>query len=178
MTINLRERQGPLKERYKEDPTSARMVNSVHSVPVLDDPMHSRIAAGDQTWDIHAHAMAGGPDGEICSGDVLLAALAGCQEITVKMVAAAMGIVLEDLQVKVTGEMDFRGTMGIDREVKVGYSRIVCELRVRAQGDPARVRRMVEKAEQFCVVRDSLAQGVRVESQIVVEAPEAASAAL
>lgn len=173
MSIDLRERQRPLKERYRQDPASARLVHSVRSVPILDDPMRARITTGTQTWDINAHPMAGGPEGLACSGDVLLAALAGCQEITVKMVATAMGIVLEDLRVTVTGEMDFRGTMGIDREVRVGYTRIVCEMRIRAQGDPERIRRMVEKAEQFCVVRDTLVQGVPVESRIVVEEPMA-----
>jgi uncharacterized OsmC-like protein len=131
--------------------------------------MRSHITDGRHTWEIAAHAMAGGPDGEVCSGDVLLAALAGCQEITVKMVAASMGVALEDLRVTVTGEMDFRGTMGIDRAVPVGYQRIVCEIRIKAQGDPARIQRMVEKAEQYCVVRDTLARGVPVESRVVVD---------
>jgi uncharacterized OsmC-like protein len=139
--------------------------------------MHARITVGGQTWDINAHAMAGGPEGLACSGDVLLAALAGCQEITIKMVATAMGIILDDLRVTVTGEMDFRGTMGVDREVPVGYTRIICEIQVRAQGDPARVQRMIEKAEQFCVVRDTLVKGVPVESRIAVERAEAETAA-
>jgi uncharacterized OsmC-like protein len=168
MSIDLRERQRPLKERYRQDPASAHLVHSVHSTPQLDEPMRSHITDGRHTWEIAAHAMAGGPDGEACSGDVLLAALAGCQEITVKMVAASMGVALEDLRVTVTGEMDFRGTMGIDRAVPVGYQRIVCEIRIKAQGDPARIQRMVEKAEQYCVVRDTLARGVPVESRVVV----------
>jgi hypothetical protein len=127
MSLDLRERQRPLKERYRQDPASARLIHSVQSVPLLDDPLRSRVTIGTHTWDVAAHAMAGGPEGEACSGDVLLAALAACQEITVKMVAAAMGIVLDDLHVIVTGEMDFRGTMGTDREVPVGYQRITCE---------------------------------------------------
>jgi uncharacterized OsmC-like protein len=171
MPIDLRERQRPLKERYAADPASARLVTRVESLPIFDDPMHARITTGTATWDIHAHAMAGGPEDTACSGDVLLAALAGCQEITIKMVAAAMGIVLEDLRVTVTGEMDFRGTMGVDRAVRVGYTRMACEIRIQAQGDPARIRRMVEKAEQYCVVRDTLANGVPVKSSIVVETP-------
>src|SRR5919201_608408 len=151
MSIDLRERQRPLKERYRQDPASAHLVHSVHSTPQLDEPMRSHITDGRHTWEIAAHAMAGGPDGEACSGDVLLAALAGCQEITVKMVAASMGVALEDLRVTVTGEMDFRGTMGIDRAVPVGYQRIV------------------DKAEQYCVVRDTLARGVPVESRVIVD---------
>ena len=168
MSMNLRERQRPLKERYHQDPASARLTHSVTSEPILDDPMRARISTGAQTWEIAAHPMAGGPEGEACSGDVLLAALAGCQEVTVKMVAAGMGIVLDDLRVTVTGEMDFRGTMGVERDAPVGYQRITCEIQLRAAGDPARLRRLVEKAEQYCVVRDTLARGVAVESRIVV----------
>ncbi len=171
MSIDLRERQRPLKERYKSDPASARLVHSVRSVPLLDDPMRSRITTGGYTWDVAAHAMAGGPEGEACSGDVLLAALAACQEITIKMVATSVGIVLDDLSVSVTGEMDFRGTMGVERDVPVGYQHITCDISVRAQGDQDRVRRMIEKAEQYCVVRDTLTRGVPVESRVTVEAP-------
>jgi uncharacterized OsmC-like protein len=168
MNIDLRERQRPLKERYRQDPESARLVHSVHSVPLGDDPLRARITSGDATWDIAAHPMAGGPTREACSGDVLLAALAGCQEITVKMVAAAMGITLDAVRVTVTGEMDFRGTMGTDRDTQVGYQRIVCEIRLAARIDPARLQRLAEKAAQYCVVRDTLARGVPVESRIVV----------
>jgi len=168
VSLDLRERQRPLKEHYRQNPAGARLVHSVQSIPLLDDPLHARITAGGHSWEMAAHAMAGGPEGEVCSGDVLLAALAGCQEITIKMVAAAMGITLDDLRVTVTGEMDFRGTMGTDRDVPVGYQRIVCEIHVRAQGDATRLQRLIEKAEQYCVVRDTLIRGVPVESQISV----------
>ena len=139
MSFDLRARQKPLKDRYREDAASARLVHSVHSVPLLDDPTRVRITSGVATWEFAAHPM-GGPEGEACSGDVLLAALAGCQEITIKMVAASMGVVLDDLQVTVTGEMDFRGTMGVDRDVPVGYSRIRCAIALRGQGDPEKLR--------------------------------------
>ncbi|HWE60182.1 MAG TPA: OsmC family protein [Chloroflexota bacterium] len=168
MTIDLRSRQQPLKERYRADAENARLVHSVHSIPVLDDPTRVRISNGNTIWEIAAHPMAGGPDGEACSGDVLLAALAGCQEITIKMVAASMGVTLDDLRVTVTGEMDFRGTMGIDRAVPVGYTRIRCQIAIRAQGDPDRLQRLVERAEQYCVVRDTLVRGVPVQSEITI----------
>jgi uncharacterized OsmC-like protein len=173
MGLDLRQRQQPLKEQYRQDAAAARLVHSAQSVPLLDDPLHARIVAGGHTWEMATHPMAGGPQGEACSGDVLLAALAGCQEITIKMVAAAMGVVLDDLRVTVTGEMDFRGTLGLDRDVPVGYRRIVCEIRIRAQGDPVRVQRLMQRAEQYCVVRDTLIHGVPVESQISVESTPA-----
>jgi uncharacterized OsmC-like protein len=166
MSVDLRTRQQPLKERYRADPASARLVHSVHNIPLLDDPTRVRITTGSATWEFAAHPMAGGPEGEACSGDVLLAALAGCQEVTIKMVAASMGVTLDDLRVTVTGEMDFRGTMGIDRETPVGYTRIRCEIALRAQGDPDRLRRLVERAEQYCVVRATLMHGVPVQSEI------------
>ncbi len=178
MALTLRERQQPLKDRYRQDPAAATLVHSVRTTPALDDPLRSRITSGAASWEIAAHRMAGGPDEEACSGDVLLAALAGCQEITLKMVAASMGLPLRDLQVTVTGEMDFRGTMGTDRAVPIGYQRIVCEIHVRADGDPGRVARLIEKAEQYCVVRATLTGGVPVESHIIVdEAVAAADAA-
>jgi len=169
MAVDLRERQRPLKDRYRQDPDTARLAHSVHTASPTDDPLRSRVTSGATTWEIAAHPMAGGPEAEACSGDVLLAALAGCQEITIKMVAASMGLVLHDLRVTVTGEMDFRGTMGTERATPVGYQRIVCQIRVRADGDPARVARLIEKAEQYCVVRDTLARGVPVESRVVVD---------
>ena len=71
MTIDLRSRQQPLKERYRADVATARLVHSVHSIPMLDDPTRVRISSGTTTWEIAAHPMAGGPEGVACSGDVL-----------------------------------------------------------------------------------------------------------
>jgi uncharacterized OsmC-like protein len=170
MAIDLRARQQPLKDQYKADPDSARLVHSVHSLPASDDPTRVRISNGPVTWEMTAHPMAGGPEGEACSGDVLLAALAGCQTITVQMVAASMGIKLDDLRVTVTGEMDFRGTMGTDRSVPVGYTQFTCEIAIQAEGDPERLRRLAERAEQYCVVRQTLAAGVPVHTDIKINA--------
>jgi uncharacterized OsmC-like protein len=167
--MDLRERQQPLKDRYRQDPASALLVHSVHSRPRLDDPTFAEITNGTQSWEVAAHAMAGGSEGMACSGDVLLAALAACQEITLKMVASSMGIEIRQLRVTVTGEMDFRGTMGIDRDIPVGYQRIECEIRLQSSEDPARLERLVAKAEQYCVVRATLAKGVPVNTQIIVE---------
>src|SRR5437763_14990628 len=125
MSIDLREQQRPLKERYRQEPASAQLVHSVHSTPRLDDPMRSHITDGKHTWEIAAHAMAGGPDGEACSGDVLLAGLAGGQEITGKIVGTSIGFVLDDLCVRVTGELDFRGAIAIDRAVPILYARFI-----------------------------------------------------
>src|SRR5215211_2085503 len=94
-TPTLRERQAPLKARYESDPESAKLTITVRSVTEGDDPMRSRITTGAPgaetdlaSWDISAHPYAAGTGDLACSGDLLLASLAACQEITVRMVAA------------------------------------------------------------------------------------------
>jgi uncharacterized OsmC-like protein len=146
----LRERQAPLKARYESDPESAKLTITVRSSTEGIDPTKVRIgsdAAGGVSWDVGAHPMAGGAGDLACSGDLLLASLAACQEITLRMVAAAMGITLDEVEVSVHGEIDFRGTMGIDLETPVGFERIRTEIRVVAQ-----------RAERFCVVASTLRQ--------------------
>jgi hypothetical protein len=100
----LRERQAPLKQQYQDDPESGKIVMAVRSVTAGNDPTRCTIATTDASgkvlasWDAAAHPMAGG-DGELaCSGDLLLASLAACQEITVRMVASAMGVELQELE--------------------------------------------------------------------------------
>lgn len=172
----LRERQAPLKARYEAEPGSAALTLRVRSTTEGSDPMRSRIATeppagGDGesvAWDIGAHAMAGGEGALACSGDLLLASLAACQEITVRMVAAAMGIVLQDLEVAVEGDLDFRGTMGVDPEVPVGFGAIRTSIRLAADAPPDRLARLAQRAERYCVVASTLRQPPALTTSISV----------
>jgi uncharacterized OsmC-like protein len=159
----LRERQAPLKARYEADPMSAQLTITVRSATDGDDPMRCRIvsqpAEGEPAaWDAAAHPMAGGPGDLPCSGDLLLASLAACQEITLRMVAAAMGIALRRVEVTVEGDMDFRGTMGIDSETPVGFQRIRVDIAIDADAPPDRLERLAKRAERYCVVASTLRQ--------------------
>ena len=162
MTQTLRERQAPLKERYESDPTTALKTFTIVSSTTGDDPTRVRVRTsegGDSPlgeWDVAAHPMAGGPGDLPCSGDLLLASLAACQEITVRMVASAMGITLEHLAVTVEGDMDFRGTMGIDRDTPVGFTAIRTIVSLRADAPADRLERLARRAEQYCVVSATL----------------------
>lgn len=168
----LRERQAPLKARYQDDPASARKTLRVVSSTEGNDPTRVRIRteAGGETplaeWEIAAHAMAGGPDDLACSGDLLLASLAACQEITVRMVAAAMGITLDSLAVTVEGDMDFRGTMGIDPETPVGLTAIRCRISLTADAPADRLERLAQRAERYCVVAATLRTPPEVTTEI------------
>jgi uncharacterized OsmC-like protein len=161
-TMTLRERQAPLKARYQAEPESSKLTITVRSVTDGDDPTRCRIAAvpfGDgapATYDVAAHPLAGGDGEPACSGDVLLASLAACQEITLRMVAAAMGIRLEAVEVTVEGDMDFRGTMGIDPETPVGFQRIRTKIALSADAPLDRLERLAQRAERYCVVAATL----------------------
>lgn len=168
----LRERQAPLKQRYQEDPESGKIVMSVRSVTAGNDPTRCTIATTDAngdllaSWDAAAHPMAGG-DGELaCSGDLLLASLAACQEITVRMVASAMGVELQELEVVVEGDMDFRGTMGIDPETPVGFTAIRSRVRLAADVPEERLAKLAARAEKYCVVGATLREGTALTTDI------------
>jgi uncharacterized OsmC-like protein len=173
----LRERQAPLKAQYEADPESAQLVLRVHSETAGDDPTRctvaSRGAAHGHTmaWDAGAHPMAGGEGDLACSGDLLLASLAACQEITLRMVAAAMNIELRDVAVDVAGDLDFRGTMGVDPETPVGFQRIRTTIRFDADASPERLQRLAQRAERYCVVGATLREGTALSTDIAAREP-------
>jgi uncharacterized OsmC-like protein len=159
-TFNLRERQAPLKERFTVDPESAKKTLSVRSVTLgSPDPRRVRIQSNGPngaSWEIGAHELAGGEDDLPCSGDIFLASLAACQEITIRMVASAMGIELQRLDLTVEGDMDFRGTMGVDKDTPVGFTAVRVSVAIAADAPPDRLERLVQRAEQYCVVSSTL----------------------
>ena len=168
----LRERQAPLKERYQSDPESAKLVISVRSSTTGDDPTRCEIATVNSlgpngvSWQAGAHPMAGGEGDLACSGDLLLASLAACQEITLRMVASAMGIELRNVEVNVDGDLDFRGTMGIDPETPVGFQSIRTTIRFDADAAPDRLERLAARAERYCVVGATLREGTALTTDV------------
>jgi uncharacterized OsmC-like protein len=172
----LRERQAPLKAQYEADPESAKLVMTVRSATSSDDPTRCTVAACDRegnpvvSWQAGAHPMAGGEGDLACSGDLLLASLAACQEITFRMVAAAMGIELRNVDVTIEGDLDFRGTMGIDAETPVGFQRIRSSVRFDADAAPDRLERLARRAERYCVVGATLREGTALTTEIAPRA--------
>jgi uncharacterized OsmC-like protein len=173
--MNLREVQAPIKRRYEQEPEAARITMTVRSDGSdLSDPLHCSIAPDavpGLSWQSGAHPGVGGAGDVPCSGDLLLGALAACQEVTVRMVASAMGIELQTLDVEVSGHADLRGTLAMSREVPVGLTDITCTTRVTVKEgtNPERARRLLENAERYCVVLNTLRGGVPVESDFRLE---------
>lgn len=158
-TLSIRERQAPLKALYQSDPATARQITRVFSTTTGDDPMRIQIGtdAGDNArWNAGAHPAVGGYEDLPCSGDVLIASYAACQEITLRLVAVAMGISLDKVEMTVEGEWDVRGTLAVDRETPVGYTRIHTTIKVVSDAPEEQVRKLLDRYERYCVVGATL----------------------
>jgi uncharacterized OsmC-like protein len=173
-TINVRELQAPIRDRYKKDPSAAQIRLGVRSAQAnLADPLHCTIvpvSVADVRWASGAHAAVGG-DGDVpCSGDLLLGALAACQETTIRMVAANMGIDLESLEVEIDADWDARGTLAMG-DYPVGLTAIRCKTKVTVPQDVKgdRADRLLRSAEKYCVVLNTLRSGVPVESTFSID---------
>src|ERR1700704_42658 len=169
-TINVRELQSPIRQRYKDDPQAAQIRLRVRSAQAdLGDPLHCAavgVSTPDITWRARAHPAVGGPGDVPCSGDLLLGALAACQETTIRMVAANMGIELASLEVEIEGDWDARGTLAMG-DFPIGLTAIRCTTRVTVPQDVKgdRAERLLRSAEKYCVVLNTLRNGVPVESE-------------
>jgi uncharacterized OsmC-like protein len=154
--MDLREAQRPLKQRYREDPT-ASLITLTARGGQTDTPAACSVDIGRAAYDAQAHAGVGGAGTAACSGDLLLGALAACAQLTCQMVAAAMGIATERIEVTAEGDLDLRGTLGIARDVPVGFGSIRLRFDVTApdasEEDLAALR---EKTERYCVVLQTL----------------------
>jgi uncharacterized OsmC-like protein len=173
--IELREVQTPLRERYRSDPGSAHVVTRAHSAPSdTDDPQHCAVGLTefpDVVIRSGLHRGAGGVGDVPCSGDILAAALAICEESTVRSVAANMGIELESIETDVQVHWDFRGTMAVDRSVPVGATGIEMRTRVRVKEgvDPDRAARFLSSAERYCSTLQTLRNGVEVSTDFSLD---------
>jgi uncharacterized OsmC-like protein len=121
--MDLRSIQKPLKDAYRQEPDSARITLTARSSQ-QDTPMACSVDLGRTIYKAQAHKGVGGAGTAACSGDLLLGALAACAQITCQMVATAMGIPTERIEVTVEGDMDLRGTLGISKDVPVGFEQI------------------------------------------------------
>src|SRR5262245_65997111 len=121
-TEQLRAIQTPLKEQYKKDPDSALI--TLKAEGALGDGVTCNVQTGKALVEAGLHPATGGTGLSVCSGDMLLQALAACAGVTLKAVATAIGVPLRDGTVHAEGDLDFRGTLGVDREVPVGFGEI------------------------------------------------------
>jgi len=169
--MDLRSIQKPLKEKYRGDPNSSRIILKAHSAE-SDTPIACSVEVGQKVFEAQAHRGVGGPGTAACSGDLLLGALAACAQLTCQLVAVAMGIDVEHIRVEVEGEMDLSGTLGISKDVPVGFQSIHATFDISApQATPEQLAALKEKTEQYCVVMRTLREPPAIKSSWLVSQP-------
>jgi uncharacterized OsmC-like protein len=163
--MDLRSVQQPLKELYRREPNSSRITLTAKGSET-PSPMACSVDIGRAIYQAEAHKGVGGAGTGACSGDLLLGALAACAQITCQMVATAMGIPTERIRVTVEGDMDLQGTLGLSKSVPVGFETIRVRFDIDApQATAEQLNRLREKAEQYCVVMQTLAHPPKLETQ-------------
>jgi uncharacterized OsmC-like protein len=154
---DLRRLQLPLKTLYKNDPRAALVTLRARG-RVSQESLTFAVETGKPGAPIGLHPATGGDGSAACSADMLLEALAGCAGVTLVAVATAMSIELRSTTITAEGDLDFRGTLGVAKDVPVGFSdiRLVFELDTAVDADKA--RKLIELTERYCVVLQTLSR--------------------
>lgn len=150
----LKALQAPLKARYREDPAAARI--TLRARGRLDEGIACSVETAKGLARAGLHPATGGDGSQLCSGDMLLEALAACAGVTLNAVATALGVVLRDAEVLVEGDLDFRGTLGVDREAPVGFTDIRLTFRFGTDAPDEQVEKLLQLTERYCVVYQTL----------------------
>jgi uncharacterized OsmC-like protein len=152
----LRGLQAPLKERYREDPESA-VVTLKADGDLSGDGVTCSVQTGRALVEAGLHPATGGDGLAVCSGDLLLEALVACAGVTLRAVATALEIPIRSGRVHAEGEIDFRGTLGVDRDAPVGFEAIRVTFDLDTDADEEKVDKLLELTERYCVVHQTLA---------------------
>lgn len=161
----LRQLQAPIKARYKEDPAAARHTFQATGILLADRPT-CRIETRFGALNAGLHPAAGGDGSEACSGDMLLESLVACAGVTFNVVATAMSISFRSVRVIVEGDGDFRGTLGIARDVPVGVTDIRLRFEVDSDASDEQLATLLKQTERFCVIFQTLRTPPRMQATL------------
>jgi len=163
--MDVRTLQRPLKEQYRREPSSSRITLTAKGSETTT-PLSCSVDIGRAIYQAEAHKGVGGTGAGACSGDLLLGALAACAQLTCQLVAKAMGVPTEQIQATVTGDLDLQGTLGLSKEVPVGFEQIRLKFDIRApKAGAEQLRALQEKTEQYCVVMQTLLKPPKIETE-------------
>jgi uncharacterized OsmC-like protein len=156
--------QAPLKERYESEPGAALVTLSAEGT--LGEGVSCSVRTGRALAEAGLHPASGGDGTQLCSGDMLLEALAACAGVTMRAVATSLGIEVGAGRVRAEGDLDFRGTLAVDRDAQVGFSdiRIAFELDSDASEDD--LETLLKLTERYCVVFQTLATPPRLSATV------------
>lgn len=147
--------QTPLKERYREDPDAAVITLSAQGE--LGEGVSCSVDTGRAIAEAGLHPASGGDGTQLCSGDMLLEALAACAGVTLRAVATSLGIEVRSGTVRADGDLDFRGTLAVDRDAPVGFRSIRLDFELDTDADDEQLATLLKLTERYCVVLQTIA---------------------
>lgn len=150
----LRTMQAPLKDRYRADPDAA--VVTLKAEGTLEEGVACKVETGRALAVAGLHPATGGSGLELCSGDMLLEALVACAGVTLKAVATALAIPIRSGRVRAEGDLDFRGTLGVDKAAPVGFRSVRLAFAVESDASPEQLDQLLKLTERYCVVFQTL----------------------
>src|SRR5437899_4121066 len=151
----LREIQAPLKARYREAPEAA-LVTLRASGEIGDATLTCKVETGRALVEAGLHPATGGSGLDACSGDMLLEALVACAGVTLKAVATALDLPLRRGVVSAEGDLDFRGTLGVAKDVPAGFTAIRLRFDLDSDASPEQLAKLIETTERYCVIYQTL----------------------
>jgi uncharacterized OsmC-like protein len=161
----LKNLQAPLKEQYKSDPASA--IITLKAKGNLGEGISCKVETGRAMIEAGLHPATGGTGLQICSGDMLLEALVACAGVTMRAVATAIGIDIQNGTVLAEGDLDFKGTLGVSKEVPVGFKQIRLTFNLDTDATPEQQASLEKLTERYCVVYQTLTKGVPIDTKYV-----------
>jgi uncharacterized OsmC-like protein len=153
--------QKPLKERYREEPVAA-LITLRADGKLDEEKIACKVDTGRMLVEAGLHPATGGTGALACSGDMLLEALVACAGVTLRSVATSMELDVTG-SIHAEGDLDFRGTLGVDRETSVGFTTIRLRFDLSSDASQEELDKLLERTERYCVVGQTLAGGVPVE---------------
>lgn len=159
----LRDLQAPLKEKYKENPQSA--IITLKASGKIGEGISCKVDTGRAVIEAGLHPATGGTGMLACSGDLLLEALVACAGVTLKAVATAIGVELMSGTIKAEGDLDFKGTLGVSKEVPVGFKSIRLTFDLESDAGAEQLESLKKLTERYCVVYQTLTKAVVVETR-------------
>ncbi len=156
--------QAPLKERYSEEPEAALVTLS--AAGTLGEGVSCSVQTSRALHEAGLHPASGGDGTQLCSGDMLLEALVACAGVTMRAVATSLGIAIDAGTVRAEGDLDFRGTLGVDREAPVGFGTIRLSFDLDTDADEEQLATLLALTERYCVVLQTLVGGPAISTEL------------
>ena len=163
----LKAKQAPLKQKYREHPEAALI--TLRAEGRVGEGVLCKLETGKALVEAGLHPATGGSGASACSGDMLLEALVACAGVTLRAVATTLGIQLREAKVRAEGDLDFRGTLGVSKEVPVGFQKIRLAFDIDADANEEQLATLIRLTERYCVVYQTLARppGIEINHRVI-----------